>query len=473
MATNPFALARKAESQLKASNSRYLKKRLEWSQPYPVGLRVRAIISIRDGNWSALSRHAAVYRREAMGDLAAMNRQRKAWAQLADTIEQLSDAARRKGNWVRPNRRDDWAEVREGVIRGLRKRGLSETQARQGANAAATTSLDDLLKFIRTPLDVWARQLEVGATTRLSTLAAADTADAVARFNQQVRHRGRIPPSQSKAIANAPRTLEALLKDLQRVFRGERPHAIQTTARHTRMQATKLLDSLVLFAAHLARPGLANVTLAEGREALRVASALRLSLFTISASRVVEWTAAWPQAHPYFAEWQTAARTKPFKSAYRAPSVAELAQIARTPSAFEGKYLSLEGTIGPVVIVHRGEKAISSTSISDGKGAVVSCGIPHIKLDSGGMVPGSFAIVTGTFRNKSAEFPAPCLILDRRNLTDDSRESWVDWLTLQMLPILAIPPHALCAVSSWKPGPDGPGNPLRYGTWSNNVRRIL
>ena len=123
-----------------------------------------------------------------------------------------------------------------------------------------------------------------------------------------------------------------------------------------------------------------------------------------------------------------------------------------------------------MIIKHLGEKVVSSASLSDSNGAVVVVGLTHIKIDSGGLVPGSYASLTGTFAATSSEFPGPTLVLGRRVLTQDSQRSWLDWVQLKLLPIVTTIPHGLTGRWSWKAGPDGPGNLLQYGTWADNRR---
>ena len=62
------------------------------------------------------------------------------------------------------------------------------------------------------------------------------------------------------------------------------------------------------------------------------------------------------------------------------------------------------------------------------------------------------------------------LQIERRRLTEDSKSSWLDWAQLQLLPVVTPTPHALGGRWSWAGGANGPGNLLRYGTWSDGRR---
>jgi hypothetical protein len=120
--------------------------------------------------------------------------------------------------------------------------------------------------------------------------------------------------------------------------------------------------------------------------------------------------------------------------------------------------VTVEGRVGKVKIVHRGRKVISSTSLTDASGAALAVGLPYIKLDSGGIVEGSYARITGRYSRTHADFSSPVLVPDRRNLTDDSRSSWLDWLALELSPICTPAAHHLAAAWSWVAGPDGAAN---------------
>jgi hypothetical protein len=183
---------------------------------------------------------------------------------------------------------------------------------------------------------------------------------------------------------------------------------------------------------------------------------------------MTRWKAGWPPGSPLLGPWLDAARKRAFESAFEAPEPTPLAEIARAPQDFDGKLISVEGRIGPVAITHRGSKAISSTSVSDASGAVIRAGLTHIKLDSGGLVLGSYAHLTGTYALSHADFDTPVLMLDRRNLTADAEASWLDWLELELLPVITPTPHGLGSRWSWMRGTDGPGNLLRFGTWAKS-----
>jgi hypothetical protein len=120
--------------------------------------------------------------------------------------------------------------------------------------------------------------------------------------------------------------------------------------------------------------------------------------------------------------------------------------------------------VAAVDIRHLGRKAISTVTIEQ-DGASIAAVLPFIKADSGGMVPGAWCRVAGTWRNASSEAAGPALEIDRQALRDLAREGWHEAISVGVSSVFTAVPHGLAAEWSWQPGTDGAGNQLRYGTW--------
>lgn len=467
---NVRGLDKAINARLRTFATRYLKKRLAWLDPYPISVPIDALITIQRRDWRALDRRATGYRRDAVRDLAAMVTQQQEWGDLWDDVEHLRRVVEK--SWKPLGQRSEWRAVRAGILRELRKKGVTQAQAQQGVGVFARSSAQGLFKMIYEPLDWWARQLEAGVATRLSALAAADIAEAVARFNTNYDNGEPRRTFAPKAIRQADAEINRLLHGLHAALRRDRRNVIRTKARQAEARAAELAGPLLNAAAYLALQSIGESNATVGRSAVDVAGAIRKALFVRSAGRMLTWKVGWPEGSSFLDSWRKAAKSKSFRSAFRAPRVTALADIARAPQTFNGKYISAEGRVGPVVILHRRGKVVSSTSLTDATGAVVQVGLPYIKLDSGGLVPGAYAHLTGTYMTRHKDFPTAVLVPDRRNLSDDSRVSWLDWLTLELLPIVTPIPHNLTAHWSWSPGSDGAGNPLTYGTWASRRRSV-
>jgi hypothetical protein len=452
----------------KAFATRYLTKRLEWLRPYPVGVRVESLVAMQRADWSGLDRKAGAYRRDAAGDLKGIRRQQADLVQLAGDVATLEKAAQR--GWKRPKDRDDWPDIEAALVKKLRQKQLTPKQIEVGVANFAKADADDMMKPLKDPLAAYEHQLDASATMRFSALAAADVAAAVAAVNKAVQ-RARSPKKPPEGLARSSTDkLFASLKALKAALRSGRRSSVLAKSAQCESAAAREIERLVDPVAYWIRLGNRSGQLEPARNGLPLADALRLALLASSAARVAAWKIALAESSEMRALWIEAA-AKSFASVYRPPAPTPLADVARAPARFDGKRITIQGLVGPVAIVHRGpDKVISTTSLSDGRGAVVSVGLSFIKLDSGGLVPGCYAVLTGTFRAHGEEFSAPTLQIERRRLAEDGKSSWLDWVQLQLLPVVTPVPHALGGRWSWAGGANGPGNLLRYGTWSDGRR---
>ena len=100
MATSLDDIAESVKEGLKAFTGRLIKQELKWSRPYSVGLRVKALVEIKDQDWDALKSTAQEYRGDAAEDLEAMQEHQEHWRTLMTDLGRLQDKAGK--NWMRP-----------------------------------------------------------------------------------------------------------------------------------------------------------------------------------------------------------------------------------------------------------------------------------------------------------------------------------------------------------------------------------
>jgi hypothetical protein len=466
MATNLEDLGESVREGIKAFTGRFIKQELKWSRPYLVGLRVKALVEIKGQDWDALKDTAQKYRDDALEELAAIGEHQDHWRTLMADLSRLQDKAGKK--WMRPKDHDEWPEIQEKIRKKLKTKGMTNAQIDAGLKKFGTVKVDTAFDVFRAPLRVSAQELETGAQMRLAALAGTDIADAVAQFNDTVIS-GDVTKPASGAVQSAHTKITAGLRDLQTALRSQSMTRIQTKCDQLERTVEKQLGPIGNAVTYWERVSTASGNVGDARNALKASDAMRLALFAASAARTAKWAAGWGEDSDVLNAWRDAAKMS-FASAFKEPAPTPLVKVIGSPSTYNKKVITLEGKVGPVSIKHLGEKVISSASLSDSNGAVVAVGLTHIKIDSGGMVAGSYASLTGTFAASSSEFPGPTLILNRRVLTDDSESSWLDWVQLKLLTIITPVPHGLTGRWSWKAGLDGPGNLLQYGTWAESRR---
>lgn len=322
------------------------------------------------------------------------------------------------------------------------------------------------------PIVVSGRQLDSAIVGRFSALAAAELAAAVSRFNSIVTN-GPLPKPSRTIGRTSEAEASSLLRAVHSALKTGSRAIVRAKAKAAGVRASKLLPLLIKAAAYDALHDRSSVDVALGRHALDVADGLRSVLLIASAARMLGWMAGWPEDSPFFARWVQVAKTTAFRQAVTRIKPTSLSEIANNMHEFDGMRISVEGRVGSITIIHRGQKSISSTTLTDASGAQIRIGLPYIKIDAGGLVPGTFARITGRYASRHEDFDSPVLIPERRNLTDEAGASWLAWLALEMQPFHWSVPHNLSMEWTWSPGGEGPGNPLKYRIWASNERRRI
>jgi hypothetical protein len=460
-------LEKDIKRRLKAFGGPLMKKRIEWLHPVAVVFPIEASLLLNQLQWSRLRTLGTKTRAAATSDLAAMANQQREWGLLWNDVQRMK--RRIEERWQAPKTLPNWDEIRARMIDEAADRGLTAAQVEQGLRTFANATASDAMRAVESPTVLFGRQLEFAATSRGSALAASDIAESVARLNLTA---GTNKPATTVA-AKSSAVAASIIGAIYAAFRTGRPRDVVAQTRKVESETNRTLRVLVDAAAYYATHDSGLVDMDAGRHAIEIGRALRATFFARALARAASWVAKWPADSPYFVEWQAAASSRSFESQTVTPDVTPISTIVTSPSAFDGELVTIEGKVGPISIIHRAQKAISSTTLTDGTGAHARVGLTHIKIDSGGLVIGAYAKITGRFSTNHDDFESPVLVPDRRNLTDASATSWFDWVALRLLPVLFVTPHNLAIETSWSVGRDGPGNPLRYRTWASHKRRRI
>jgi hypothetical protein len=397
-----------------------------WAKVFPARLRATFLEPIQEQDWptlTAVARTEIAARRSDLDQMAALQQHINQRFQQADDFAALFGAG---------------AETRQ--------------QAKQ----------------IRDNAEASAQLLNELAENQFASMMAGVMALTVARFNQQPTTSRKsaaskdTPGSIGKELLAAKRAVYQALQsaDLVAAWASAGNLAGEAAA----LLLEKALPPVALLSARRRKAG--GDSTADGRLAMQFGDLIRDLPEAIAIGRYVAWTARWHSQSKVARELLGGAQGRPIASAYQAPPLVSISSLATKPEAKDGQELTIEGVLGDVTIVHLGRKAISSAPVLDARGRSATIVIPYIKLDSCGMVPGSYVRISGLWQKSSKEVKgAPALMIDRLNLGELGRRSWGDWMRAELNQIFQTVSHNLAASFSWELGTNGAGNPLRYGVW--------
>jgi hypothetical protein len=228
----------------------------------------------------------------------------------------------------------------------------------------------------------------------------------------------------------------------------------------------ELLEKAIAYAANLAslRDSQEDDFEKDGQLSVAIGQLLRKLLYSISLAKWISWTCNW---HSSLASPNMWGKFSSKLTIADQPSIelTKIASVNSDPANFDGKFVTVEGEISEVTIVHLRQKAISSASIIDSSGNSIKIVMPYIKFDSTGMSKGSYAQVSGVFQSVNKELNGgPGLSIDMTSLAQESKTDWLAWTKLQMRQIYNEMPHYINAQFSWQAGSDGAINPIKYNT---------
>jgi len=440
----------------------FRKGALDWGPFDPGHDRAGYIPVVNKLDWKKLASLAQSLTKGRRKKLAEIEKSRKQILSLMPLLDELDKAA--PGLPPPLPKIAGWKEQRKKLEAALRKKGLAPDRIEAILEAEEKRDFRKAPRQLRARLDPAIERLERARRRHVASIMGAAHADAVARFNASYRKAGPYDAEETKAWC---RTNYSMLSDgekaLWQLLRDGKPEKAAAEAAKLRKKAETALKSGAEMAAAVAarrrQPGPGAL---ENIAALRVAEILRGLLRAIALGYVTESALAWGAKMSPTQEWIEAARKLPFEGYTSPPAI----PVSRFKNRKTGREYTIAGIVAGVTITHRAGKAVSAVKIASDKDTRITAALSHIKLDSGGMVPGAIVRLTGTWTDSIKWLPgSPALVVKRLNYGDLSQKGWCDWVTAEIRSVYAPIPHGLAALWSWEPGSNGAGNPLYYGVW--------
>jgi hypothetical protein len=204
----------------------------------------------------------------------------------------------------------------------------------------------------------------------------------------------------------------------------------------------------------------------DGRRALKAGVLLQNALYAKALCRWLIWICKWHDECKSSSEFSTnAAKLSNSPVAWSGTDTA-ISAISSNPAAHDNSDVIVEGIISNLKIKHvNAVKVISTADINDANNQSVKLTLPHFKLDSGGLVNGSYARLAGKFLQSNPEAQGqPAISLDRLAYKSLSGRNWNAWLRYQLRNMFEVPAHNIAVEFSLKPGKNGAINPIKYDT---------
>ena len=440
----------------------FRKGALDWGLFDPAHERAEYIPVMNKRDWKEFASLAQSLKKERLKTLADIEKSRKQILSLMPLLDDLDKVAPELPPPL--PKIAGWKDQRKKLAASLRKRKLAPDKIEAILKAEEKRDFRKAPQQLRAMLDPAIAHLEKARQRQIASTMGATLADAVAQFNTSFK---KAKPYKAEEAQAWCRSTYSMLLDGEKAFwqllRDGKPEKATAEAAKLRKKAEASIKSGAELAASVAarrrQPGSGAP---ENIATLWIAEVVRGLLRAIALGYVAESALAWGVKMDPTQEWIKAAVKLPFEG-YTAPTAIPVRQFKKRKT---GQEYTIAGVVTGVSITHRAGKAVSAIKIASDKDNQITAALSHIKLDSGGMVPGAIARITGTWTDSIKWLPGgPALVVKRLNYGELSQKGWRDWVTAEIRNVYSPIPHGLAAIWSWEPGTNGAGNPLYYGVW--------
>ncbi len=437
----------------------------KWIGLRPEGDRVAYVKNIRGDQWKTFKKSTARLAKSYAQIEAGLREQRKKLGQQWQLNARIASVV--DHDVVPPAQHAEWSTRKTELGAELRKRGLSSAKVKKALSRIAAIRGSTIVNNHQRTLLRYAGQLDHFAELSLAGSAGTTLAQCVTQFNAAFKNSsGVLPGAKAFVLSTDKKIITAERKYYEQLKTGRFP------VPDPEREVIKLLNQAIHHAAAVAKARKTKpADAALGTLAIDLGNLLRQLLRHLALRNILKWISTDEATSPTKQEWSHAAASLKFESAIKAPRQVTIATLVKKPKSIAaGTRISVRGLVGPIKILHAGNKVISSASLSDASKHAISIVAHHRKLDSAGMVGGSYAAVVGEWTPAKS---GGSLLLVRHRYLELASSSWTDWVTNKLRPIYEASPQGLATEWSWQPGKDGAGNQLRYGLWFSGTRQIV
>ncbi|GAB6179806.1 hypothetical protein JCM14036_11250 [Desulfotomaculum defluvii] len=453
--------------------SKQLKGRRLWGRLSKFENHVSYMKQINSESWSSLHSNA---KEEISDHLHALGELSAKQVTVTELYNDFPDLRFAFGKAVAPSSRPNWTQERQRIYQLAEEKGLDKEKIETGLKYLDTYDPKKELKNIEGIVVNMYERLHLDWLRRTGALMGSRFAELVASFNLVST-----PTPDSSLLPSLPAEISKKLTIINQVETEiwlslkskEGKTILQEKIRLLKEQTEEDIHSFTIprldLIASLRKENPQDPSL--GNLAIEIADLARRQLQAQALADTLNW--ALDLEGKVLKEWIKAAQAATcYETKYQWPQPVPIDTLLASPQRYEGQDVVIEGLVKEVKIEHKGkERKVISTALVAGDTSNITVSLPFIKLDSGGLVPGAWCRLAGTWKGSSKDaLGEPALEIDRIPYTKLGKESFRDWLTNQIAPIFLRIPHEIAGTWSWQKGSNGAANPLKYGVWCRHER---
>lgn len=379
--------------------------------------------------------------------------------------------AQLKNQITAANKHGDWEEIRSSSIEQLVQEGYDEQQVQQiFDNIGSYTYRDYAAPFRKSVLGM-EKTLNKRYARALAHYMGNLFAFYASRFNTLVIEGVEVEQNINSYCENTLQTLSTFRTNLYDALKENNLEGATLEGDNlTNYCLGELNENVLDLAAHIynERQGVDFDFTMDGQKATELGDIIRDLLLSVAIGYYAQWVGGYHNKFAISRTWLRKADKLNFTDFPANPQLIEVSTLSNDPDSKDGQELSVQGKIINVTISHDGSKAISNAELEDENGNTIIIAMPYIKLDSGGVVEGTYVKVAGVWLASNYEANGlPALDIDRVDYTSMSKTNWLAWLTLQLRSVFQPIPNSLNARYSWEAGSSGAISPIRYNTFNS------
>ncbi|CAM3936573.1 MULTISPECIES: hypothetical protein [Flavobacterium] len=391
---------------------------------------------------------------------------------LTERLFNLKDAF--KKHYREPQTKDDWVAKKNALITSLNNNNTPQDKIDEFIKKVGGTGGLNAYKYQLKQYDILAKYLNYAFERHLAHSMYHYSAIVFSDYNINIQVNQNITFNTSTKIRSLSNSIKRRNSTLLNNIKDNNQIRLKSNSNNLNHWTGNTINQFglpILIHCFQERILQNSSFLSDGKKALKASSLIQNLLFNKASSKWINWTSGFHKELNLSENLFDKKENLINEDITLTENLISIKKILKNPNQYNNQEIVIRGVVTNLEVKHIGPtKVISTADISDSKGRILKVCLPHIKLDSGGLVNNSFVYISGRFLVNNPEANnAQALSIDRLSIGELSKTNWIAWARYELRNIFEPIPHNLNLKFTLESGNNGALNPIKYNvTFSKN-----
>lgn len=440
-----------------------------------VGDRSNIVPFVQAGDWSGLSTYCQSQMVVLLSTISSLESEQLQINALYAQLWALKPAFSLYYRAIASN--TSWIARRPSLANDLVSQGMSVAEAETFLTKIESSGGQNGYYLAKSSLDQYPSMINYAFERHLSLYAYYYHTKAVADYNLLAA----IPQNLTYNVSTKINSLKNRIESRQAVIQSkiqndDFPGLLSSCSTYSAWVDTRMSADIlpILANCYQERQSPSSSFTTDGRRAMKAGNVFQQAVYSKALFLWVKWMGQWHEEVSDRKELASKANSLADLPVEIAGGVISVADLHNHPNSYDATDVVAQGVLSNLTITHlTATKVVSTADLNNSSGVSIRLVLPHIKMDSGGLVNGCYLKVSGNFLVSNPEAAGQtALSVARYPMSTMDNTNWNAWLRNQLRTVYQPIPHNLEMMFSAEASIEGAINPAKYSITSGKPNSL-